>query len=78
MTKKTQRATGHTYLVKRKRGDQWYAKYRLPDGRQVQKRLGPAHTGHGTPARGPLHQEDGARRRYRRSSPTPAAGRSPG
>jgi integrase len=36
------RATGHVYLVKRKRGDQWYAKYRLPNGRQVQKRLGPA------------------------------------
>jgi integrase len=46
------RATGHTYIVKRKRGPQWYAKYRLPDGRQVQKRLGPAHTGHGRPPQG--------------------------
>jgi integrase len=30
----------------------WYAKYRLPDGRQVQKRLGPAWTGRGRPAAG--------------------------
>src|SRR5215217_3492866 len=45
-------ASGHTYLVNRKRGPQWYAKYRLPDGRQVQKRLGPAHTGRGRPPEG--------------------------
>jgi integrase len=30
----------------------WYAKYRLPDGRQVQKRLGPAWTGRGRPRTG--------------------------
>jgi hypothetical protein len=30
--------------VERKRGPQWYAKYRLPDGRQVQRHLGPAWT----------------------------------
>jgi hypothetical protein len=36
--------SGHVRLVTRKRGDQWYAKYRLPSGRQVQKRLGPAWT----------------------------------
>ena len=30
----------------------WYAKYRLPDGRQVQKKLGPAWTGRGRPATG--------------------------
>ena len=41
------RATGHVKLVTRKRGDQWYAKYRLPDGKQVQKRLGPAWAGPG-------------------------------
>jgi integrase len=34
--------TGHVYLVERKHGAKWYAKYRLPDGRQVQKLLGPA------------------------------------
>jgi integrase len=39
--------TGHVFRVERKRGPQWYAKYRLPDGRQVQKRLGPAWTGRG-------------------------------
>jgi integrase len=52
MTQQTRRATGHTYLVKRKRGDQWYVKYRLPGGRQIQKRLGPAHTGRGRPPEG--------------------------
>lgn len=41
------RATGHVFLVDRKAGPQWYAKYRLPSGRQVQQRLGPAHTGRG-------------------------------
>jgi integrase len=40
-------ASGHVYIVKRKRGDQWYAKYRLPDGRQVQKLLGPSWADHG-------------------------------
>ncbi len=34
------------------RGPVWYAKYRLPDGRQVQKKLGPAWTGRGRPAGG--------------------------
>ena len=29
--------TGHVFRVERKRGVSWYAKYRLPDGRQVQK-----------------------------------------
>jgi integrase len=44
--------SGHVKLVARKRGEQWYAKYRLPDGRQVEKRLGPAWTGSGRPADG--------------------------
>jgi hypothetical protein len=30
------------------------AKYRLPDGRQVQKKLGPAWIGRGRPAAGPF------------------------
>jgi integrase len=34
--------SGHVYRVARKRGAVWYAKYRLPDGRQVKRRLGPA------------------------------------
>ena len=44
--------TGHVFRVSRKRGPQWYAKYRLPDGRQVQKKIGPAWTGRGRPAAG--------------------------
>jgi integrase len=44
--------TGHVALVKRKRGDKWYLRYRLADGRKVQKCLGPAHTGKGRPADG--------------------------
>ena len=34
--------TGHVFLREGKRGGVWYAKYRLPDGRQVKKRIGPA------------------------------------
>jgi hypothetical protein len=34
------RVSGHLAVVKRKRGDQWYAGYRGPDGRTVQTRLG--------------------------------------
>jgi integrase len=46
--------SGHVYVVERARGPQWYVKYRLPDGRQVQKRLGPAWTGRGRPRAGYL------------------------
>jgi integrase len=41
--------SGHVFRVERKRGPVWYAKYRLPSGRQVQKQLGPAWTGRGRP-----------------------------
>jgi integrase len=44
--------TGHVFRVERARGPAWYSKYRLPDGRQVQKKLGPAWTGRGRPAGG--------------------------
>jgi integrase len=44
--------TGHVYRVERVRGPVWYAKYRLPDGRQVQKKLGPAWTERGRPPAG--------------------------
>jgi integrase len=44
--------TGHVFRVARARGPAWYAKYRLPDGRQVQKKLGPAWTGRGRPPAG--------------------------
>jgi integrase len=44
--------TGHVFRVERVRGAAWYAKYRLPDGRQIQKKLGPAWTGRGRPPAG--------------------------
>ena len=45
--------SGHVFRVERKRGpDVWYAKYRLPDGRQVKKRLGPAWGKRGRPETG--------------------------
>lgn len=44
--------TGHVFRVERSRGSVWYAKYRLPHGRQVQKKIGPAWTGRGRPAAG--------------------------
>ncbi|MGA7703482.1 MAG: site-specific integrase [Solirubrobacteraceae bacterium] len=47
-----QRPTGHVFRVERKRGPIWYAKYRLPDGRQVQKKIGPAWSERGRPPAG--------------------------
>jgi integrase len=44
--------SGHVYRRPGPRGDAWYAKYRLPDGRQVHKRIGPAWTSRGRPAAG--------------------------
>jgi integrase len=44
--------TGHVFRVDRARGPVWYAKYRLPDGRQVQKKIGPAWTERGRPPNG--------------------------
>jgi hypothetical protein len=34
--------SGHVFRVERARGPVWYAKYRLPDGRQVQKCTSPS------------------------------------
>jgi integrase len=44
--------SGHVFRVERQRGPQWYAKYRLPDGRQIQRRIGPAWTERGRPPAG--------------------------
>ena len=44
--------SGHVFRLERARGPVWYAKYRLPDGRQVQKKLGPAWTERGRPPAG--------------------------
>jgi hypothetical protein len=46
--------TGHVFCVERSRGPSWYAKYRLPDGRQIQKKLGPTWTERGRPPAGYL------------------------
>ncbi len=46
--------SGHVFRVERARGPVWYAKYRLPDGRQVQKKLGPAWAERGRPPAGYL------------------------
>jgi integrase len=40
----TRPVSGHVFRLERKRGDRWYMKYRLPDGRQIQKLIGPAWT----------------------------------
>ena len=47
-----QRTSGHAFRVERKRGPVWYAKYRLPSGRQVQRMLGPAWAERGRPPAG--------------------------
>jgi integrase len=44
--------SGHVSRRRGVRGDVWYAKYRLPNDRQVQKRIGPAWTRRGRPAPG--------------------------
>ena len=42
MARQANRAiSGHVFKREGKRGAVWYAKYRLPDGRQVQTRIGP-------------------------------------
>src|SRR4051812_30642384 len=44
--------SGHVFRADRARGSVWYAKYRLPDGRQVQTKIGPAWTDRGRPPAG--------------------------
>jgi integrase len=41
--------SGHAFRMDRKRGAQWYVKFRGADGQQVQRRLGPAWSGRGRP-----------------------------
>jgi hypothetical protein len=47
-----QRATGSVAKVDRKRGAVWYARYRMPSGREGQKLAGPAWSGRGRPPAG--------------------------
>jgi hypothetical protein len=44
--------TGHVFRRQGARSSVWYAKYRLPDGRQIQRKIGPAWTERGRPAPG--------------------------
>src|SRR4051794_19335965 len=44
--------SGHVFRVERTRGPVWYAKYRLPDARQIQRKLGPAWTARSRPPAG--------------------------
>src|SRR4051794_17532942 len=44
--------SGHVFRYEGKRRPTWRAKYRLPDGRQVQKTIGPAWTSRGRPPAG--------------------------
>ena len=44
--------SGHVFRRGGRRGPVWYARCRLPDGRQVKRRLGPAWTARGRPAAG--------------------------
>jgi integrase len=43
---------GHVFRRQGRRGGVWYAKYRLPDGRQIQRRIGPAWAQRGRPGAG--------------------------
>lgn len=47
-----QPVSGHVLRTEGKRSAAWYAKYRLPDGRQVQKKIGPSWSGRGRPPAG--------------------------
>ncbi len=75
--------SGHVFRVERARGPVWYAKYRLPDGRQVQKKIGPAWTRTRTSAGWVLHEAaqprlgcgGAARRRAARNDPGARADR---
>src|SRR6202035_508675 len=44
--------SGHVCRRAGPRGGVWYGKYRLPDGRQVQRRIGPAWAERGRPGAG--------------------------
>src|SRR3954454_18441466 len=44
--------SGHVTRIDGKRRSVWRAKYRMPDGRQVKKTLGPAWTSRGRPPAG--------------------------
>jgi integrase len=46
------RPSGFVFRLEKARGASWWAKYRLPDGTQVKRKIGPAWVGRGRPAEG--------------------------
>jgi integrase len=46
------RPSGFVFRLEKTRGASWWAKYRLPDGTQVKRKIGPAWAGRGRPASG--------------------------
>jgi integrase len=46
------RPSGFVFRLEKTRGASWWAKYRLPDGTQVKRKIGPAWAGRGRPAEG--------------------------
>ena len=46
------RPSGFVFRLEKARGASWWAKYRLPDGTQVKRKIGPVWTGRGRPAEG--------------------------
>jgi integrase len=50
--REVKRPSGHVFRVEGARGAVWFAKYRLPNGRQIKIRLGPASPERGRPPAG--------------------------
>ena len=69
--------SGHVFQRKGKRGTVWYAKVRLADGRQVQRKIGPAWTGRGKPLEGHF-TKTGAKRHLDESLAKARQGTLPG
>src|SRR5438270_4230603 len=46
------RPSGFVFRLEKARGASWWAKYRLPDGTQVKRKIGPVWVGRGRPADG--------------------------
>ena len=46
------RPSGFVFRLEKTRGASWWAKYRLPDGTQIKRKIGPVWTGRGRPAEG--------------------------
>ena len=69
--------SGHVFRRDGARGPVWLARYRLPDGRQVKRKIGPAWTGGGRAAPG-YYTRRSAQRRLDETLSKARAGRLPG